>query len=79
MMREPLNAFATTASKSCRRAISSAFSAVWRDAEIVSHVEASEKLHRVKTAFRPSPSNQDRVPTTEADIQQLMVQVWEEH
>jgi Xaa-Pro aminopeptidase len=51
------------------------FSAVWRDAEIASHVEASEKLYRVKDrAFEAIASRtRDRVATTEYDIQQLMV------
>jgi Xaa-Pro aminopeptidase len=51
------------------------FSAVWRDTEIASHVEASAKLHRVKDrAFEAiAVRTRDRVPTTEYDIQQLMV------
>jgi Xaa-Pro aminopeptidase len=51
------------------------FSAVWRDEEIASHVEASEKLYRVKDrAFDAIAARiRDRVPTTEYDIQQLMV------
>ena len=51
------------------------FSAVWGDGEIASHVEASEKLHRVKDrAFEAiAARTRDRVPTTEYDIQQLMV------
>jgi len=51
------------------------FSAVWRDAEIASHIEASEKLYRVKDrAYEAIASRmRDRVPTTEYDIQQLMV------
>ena len=51
------------------------FSAVWRDSEIASHIEASEKLHRVKDRAFEAIGNRirDRVPTTEYDIQQLMV------
>src|SRR5262249_16866514 len=51
------------------------FSAVWGDAEIASHVEASEKLYRVKDrAYDAIRSRiRDGVPTTEYDIQQLMV------
>jgi Xaa-Pro dipeptidase len=51
------------------------FSAVWRDGEIASHVDASVKLHRVKDlAFQAIASRtRDRIPTTEYDIQQLMV------
>ena len=52
------------------------FSAVWRDAEVASHYSASEKLHRVKDrAFEAiAARTRDRVPTTEYDIQQMMVQ-----
>jgi Xaa-Pro aminopeptidase len=52
------------------------FSAVWHDAEIASHVEASDKLYRVKDrAFDAIAARmRDRVPTTEYDIQQMMVQ-----
>jgi len=51
------------------------FSAVWHDAEIASHVEASEKLYRIKDqAFAAIAARmRDRVPTTEYDIQQMMV------
>jgi Xaa-Pro aminopeptidase len=51
------------------------FSAVWGASEIASHVEASEKLYRVKDrAFEAiAARTRDRVPTTEYDIQQLMV------
>jgi len=51
------------------------FSAVWRDDEIASHLEASEKLYRVKDrAFDAIAARiRDRVATTEYDIQQLMV------
>jgi len=51
------------------------FSAVWRDSEIASHVEASEKLHRIKDrAFDAIATRiRNRTPTTEYDIQQLMV------
>ena len=52
------------------------FSAVWRASEIATHIEASEKLHRVKDrAFEAIAARiRDRVATTEYDIQQLMVQ-----
>jgi Xaa-Pro aminopeptidase len=51
------------------------FSAVWRDSEITSHVEASEKLHRIKDrAFDAiATRTRNRTPTMEYDIQQLMV------
>jgi Xaa-Pro aminopeptidase len=51
------------------------FSAVWHEAEIASHREASEKLYRVKDrAFEAiAARTRDREPTTEYDIQQLMV------
>jgi Xaa-Pro aminopeptidase len=56
------------------------FSAVWRAGEIASHVEASAKLYRVKDrAFEAiSARMRDRVPTTEYDIQQLMVKWFNE-
>ena len=56
------------------------FSAVWRAGEIASHVEASAKLYRVKDrAFEAiSARLRDRVPTTEYDIQQLMVKWFNE-
>jgi Xaa-Pro aminopeptidase len=52
------------------------FSAVWSEAEVASHLRASEKLHRVKDrAFEAiAARTRDRVPTTEYDIQQMMVQ-----
>src|SRR5437762_4406047 len=52
------------------------FSAVWREGEIASHIEASEKLYRVKDrAFDAIASRtRDRVATTEYEIQQMMVQ-----
>jgi Xaa-Pro aminopeptidase len=51
------------------------FSAIWHDAEISSHIEASDKLYRVKDrAFDAIAARmRDRVPTTEYDIQQMMV------
>jgi Xaa-Pro dipeptidase len=51
------------------------FSAVWNDSEITAHIEASEKLYRVKDrAFDAiAVRTRDRVPTTEYDIQQMMV------
>lgn len=56
------------------------FSAVWGASEIVSHGEASEKLHRIKDrAFEAiAARTRDRVPTTEYDIQQLMVKWFDE-
>src|SRR6185369_15892185 len=56
------------------------FSAVWRASEIASHIEASEKLYRVKDrAFEAiAARTRDRVPTTEYDIQQLMVKWFNE-
>ena len=50
------------------------FSAVWRDAEIASHMAASQALYRVKDrAFEAVARRlRDGVPTTEYDIQQLM-------
>jgi len=56
------------------------FSAVWHAEEIASHVEASEKLYRVKDrAYEAIAARiRDRVPTTEYDIQQLMVKWFEE-
>ena len=56
------------------------FSAVWAASEIASHVEASEKLYRVKDrAFEAiAARTRDRVPTTEYDIQQLMVKWFNE-
>jgi Xaa-Pro aminopeptidase len=51
------------------------FSAVWQEWQIATHVRASEKLYRVKDrAFEAVGSRiRDGVPTTEYDIQQLMV------
>jgi len=56
------------------------FSAVWGASEIASHVEASEKLYRVKDrAFEAiAARTRHRVPTTEYDIQQLMVKWFNE-
>jgi Xaa-Pro aminopeptidase len=50
------------------------FSAVWGDAEMASHVSASEKIHRVKDrAFEAIAQRiRDGVETTEHEIQQLM-------
>jgi Xaa-Pro aminopeptidase len=50
------------------------FSAVWHDAEIASHLAASDRLYRVKDrAFEAVARRvRDGVPTTEYDIQQLM-------
>jgi Xaa-Pro aminopeptidase len=50
------------------------FSAVWHEAEIATHVEASEKLYRIKDeAFEAIAKRlHDGLPTTEFDIQQLM-------
>jgi Xaa-Pro aminopeptidase len=50
------------------------FSAVWDDAEIASHLAASEKLYRVKDrAFEAVARRvRDGRPTTEYDIQQAM-------
>lgn len=51
------------------------FSAVWGDAAIETHREASRKLYRVKDAAFEAVARRlrDRVPTSEYDIQQLMV------
>jgi Xaa-Pro dipeptidase len=51
------------------------FSAVWHEPEIATHIEASEKLYRIKDrAFETIAARvRDRVPTREYDIQQLMV------
>jgi Xaa-Pro aminopeptidase len=51
------------------------FSAVWNDAAIATHREASKKLYRVKDLAFDAVGRRlrDRVPTTEFDIQQLMV------
>jgi Xaa-Pro aminopeptidase len=51
------------------------FSAVWHDPQMASHRRAAEKLYRVKDrAFEATARRvRDRVPTTEFDIQQLMV------
>jgi Xaa-Pro aminopeptidase len=50
------------------------FSAVWDDAEIESHVEASDKLHRVKDRAFEEIARRARggTATTEHEIQQLM-------
>jgi Xaa-Pro aminopeptidase len=50
------------------------FSAVWDDAAIATHHQASEKLYRVKDrAFEAIARRlRDRTPTNEYDIQQLM-------
>ncbi len=52
------------------------FSAVWDDAEILTHQAASVKLYRIKDrAFEAvAKRTRDRVATTEYDIQQLMVE-----
>ena len=51
------------------------FSAVWDDTQIRAHLEASEKLHRVKDrAFQEIAERvRQGTPATEFDIQQLMV------
>jgi Xaa-Pro dipeptidase len=51
------------------------FSAVWQEWQIVTHVQAAERLYRVKDrAFEAVGSRiRDGVATTEYDIQQLMV------
>ena len=51
------------------------FSAVWREAQIATHVEASDKLYRIKDrAFEAVARRlRDQVATSEYDIQQLMV------
>jgi Xaa-Pro dipeptidase len=51
------------------------FSAVWQAPQITSHRTAAEKLYRVKDrAFEAiAQRTRDRVPTTEYDIQQLML------
>jgi Xaa-Pro dipeptidase len=56
------------------------FSAIWHDDEIASHQEASEKIYRVKDrAFDAiARRTRDGVPTTEYDIQQLMVRWFED-
>jgi Xaa-Pro aminopeptidase len=56
------------------------FAAVWSDAEILSHQAASVKLHRIKDrAFEAIARRvRDRAATTEYDIQQLMVDWFEE-
>jgi Xaa-Pro dipeptidase len=56
------------------------FCAVWHDAEIASHVAASEKLHRIKDrAFEEIARRvRDNVAATEFDIQQLMARWFED-
>jgi Xaa-Pro dipeptidase len=51
------------------------FSTVWDEEALASHRQASEKLYRVKDlAFEATARRlRDRIPTTEYDIQQLMV------
>jgi Xaa-Pro aminopeptidase len=51
------------------------FAAVWDEDAIATHRQASEKLYRVKDrAFEAASQRlRDHVPTTEYDIQQLMV------
>jgi Xaa-Pro aminopeptidase len=51
------------------------FSAVWQPNQIAAHKSAAEKLDRVKDrAFQAiAQRTRDRVPTTEYDIQQLML------
>jgi Xaa-Pro dipeptidase len=51
------------------------FSAVWTDAAIATHREASVRLYRVKDRACDAITQRvrDEVPTTEYDIQQLMV------
>lgn len=50
------------------------FSAVWSDAQIASHLAASEALHQIKDRAFDAIARRlrDRVATTEFDIQQLM-------
>ena len=56
------------------------FAAVWHDAEILTHQAASVKLYRIKDrAFEAVARRmRDGVSTTEYDIQQLMVEWFEE-
>jgi Xaa-Pro aminopeptidase len=56
------------------------FSAVWHDAEILTHQAASLKLHRIKDRAFEAVARRTRegVPTTEYDIQQLMAEWFEE-
>ena len=56
------------------------FTAVWRDAEILSHQAASVKLYRIKDRAFDAIARRvrDRVATTEYDIQQLMADWFEE-
>jgi Xaa-Pro dipeptidase len=56
------------------------FAAIWHDAEILSHQAASVKLYRIKDrAFEAVAQRmRDGVSTTEYDIQQLMVEWFEE-
>jgi Xaa-Pro aminopeptidase len=56
------------------------FSAVWRDAEILSHQAASVKLYRIKDRAFDAVARRLRegVDTTEYDIQQLMAGWFEE-
>jgi len=51
------------------------FAAVWQDAQVATHRAASEKLYRIKdSAFRAIADRlQSGTPTTEYDIQELMV------
>jgi Xaa-Pro aminopeptidase len=51
------------------------FSAVWDEAEIATHVEASERLYRIKDRAFETIAERVRngVPTREYEIQQLMV------
>jgi Xaa-Pro aminopeptidase len=50
------------------------FAAVWSAAETASHLEASERLYRIKDrAFEAiAQRTRDGIPTTEHDVQQLM-------
>lgn len=56
------------------------FSAVWHDAEILTHQAASVKLYRIKdrTFEAIAKRTRDGVPTTEYDIQQRMAEWFDE-
>jgi len=50
------------------------FSAIWNDAQVASHLEASDALHRIKDQAFDEIARRVRegIPTTEYDIQQAM-------
>jgi Xaa-Pro dipeptidase len=56
------------------------FSAVWHPSQVATHIEASEKLYRIKNqAFEAITRRlRDGIATSEYDIQQLMVQWFED-